>query len=48
MDVFCDQDKTARERAIERGHSEIASLLENDERAWRGEMGGVLRCLCDE
>ena len=44
----CEQGRTAREQAIEKGHSEIASLLEEYERAWRGEMGGVLRCLGDE
>ena len=39
----CEQDKTARDWAIEKGHLEIASLLEEYERAWGGEMGGVLR-----
>ena len=44
----CHQEKTARDVAVTIGHSEIASLLEEYERAWRGEMGGVLRCLGDE
>ena len=48
MDIFCEQDKTAREWAIQKGHLEVASLLEEYERAWEGEMGGVLRCLGDE
>ena len=39
----CDQGKTPKRGAIKNGHSEVASLLEEYERAWKGEMGGVLR-----
>ena len=44
MDVFCDQDKTAREWAIKQGHSEVASLLEEYERAWESGEGGERVC----